>query len=137
MKCSFPSKVIFHERQSSMKGRLPPKVEKSSCIKDHLPSKVVLLVGGQFLSQHFKSKPPTKPRAFKKFLVGWGQVGWACIPILVLSFSLSQAEQKFFSEALGLLLLTLTDTAGNSHSKTWNKTTLSFFHGLILRVQKI
>ena len=53
-----------------MKGCLPPKVEKSFCIKDHLPSKVVLLVGGQFLSQHFKSKPPTKPRAFKKFLVG-------------------------------------------------------------------
>ena len=40
----FPSKVVFHQRSSSVKGCLPSKVvfhQKSSSIKGRLPSKVV------------------------------------------------------------------------------------------------
>ena len=43
--CRLPSKIVFHQRVSSIKGRLPLKVvflQRSSSIKGRLPSRVVL-----------------------------------------------------------------------------------------------
>ena len=57
--CCFPSKIVFHKRVSSIKGRLSSKVvfhQRLSSIKGRLPSKVVFHQRSSSIKGHLPSK---------------------------------------------------------------------------------